>query len=65
LGAADRPAEPANKRVAGSLFVLRPYVALVGRMLAATPKSPTEWGAGVDRYCSSAPRARNSSSQWM
>ena len=55
-------------RVSGSMFVAKPYVPeLVGRLLAdavqkphnaCRPKRPT-------RYCSSAPRARNSSSQWM
>ena len=52
-------------RVPRSIFVPKPYVpALIGRVLGNAVKSATA-RAGVNGYCVSAPRARNSSSQWM
>ena len=53
-------------RVPRSTFVPRPYVpGLVGRVLASRRCGERGSPAGVKRYCSIAPRARNSSSQWM
>ena len=53
-------------RVPGSTFVPKPYVpSLIGRILANAVKIRRRARSGVNGYCSSAPRARNSSSQWM
>jgi CheY-like chemotaxis protein len=50
--------------VPGAFFVAKPYLpAMVGRLLADVVKATAE--RGVSGYCSMAPRARNSSSQWM
>jgi CheY-like chemotaxis protein len=50
--------------VPGSIFVAKPYApALVGPLLTDALKATT--GRNANRYCSTAPRARNSSSQWM
>ena len=56
-------------RVPRSIFVAKPYVpALVGRVLANAVKesaTPAPALPAQIAYCSIAPRARNSSSQWM
>jgi len=50
--------------VPGALFVAKPYLpAMVGRLLADLVKATVSRGARD--YASMAPRARNSSSQWM
>ncbi len=51
-------------RVPGSIFVAKPYApASVGPLLTDAVKGTA--GQGANGYCSMAPRARNSSSQWM
>jgi CheY-like chemotaxis protein len=51
-------------RVPGSIFVAKPYApARIGPVLTDAVKANA--APEVNRYCSTAPRARNSSSQWM
>ena len=50
--------------VPGSIFVAKPYApGLVGPLLADAVKATA--GHNAKGYCSTAPRARNSSSQWI